>query len=473
MASRPNILLITTDQQRADTVHALGNPSILTPHLNWLVDTGVVFRRAYADCPICVPSRATIMTGRFGYTNGLTRNKPHPIPMADRPTLPGVLADAGYQTRAVGKMHFHPPRGHYGFQHMEILQDYYRQAGSPPPMGHGLGQNELEPGFSTVDESRSLTRWTVDRSIDFLETRDDTRPFFLWTSFAKPHPPLDCDPKYWSLYEQITMPDPARGDWSTAATDVPAGFRASTDSLSRIERFSPEQLRAARRAYYACITQIDYNLGQLFARLRELGLADNTWIIFTSDHGEMLGDHWMAAKGTGFEGSARVPLLVRPPAADWKPHPLQGRERNRLVCLADLMPTCLHLAGVAAPAELDGRDLLDDDPPARDDLVIASGDVFTVVRHDGLKHHYAARGGGELLFDLDRDPTETRNILADRPADAEALRARLAAAIAEHRPDVSPDGRTLHELALPSHEDRAARRWPGLHSRHEPQDLLH
>ena len=123
---RPNLLLITTDQQRFDTIHAAGNGSIFTPHLNWLCDTGVRYTSAYADCPACAPSRATIMTGLHGHSHGQTGND-RTTPMAGRPTLPTLLTAAGYQTRAVGKMHFHPVRAHYGFEHMEILPDYYRQ----------------------------------------------------------------------------------------------------------------------------------------------------------------------------------------------------------------------------------------------------------------------------------------------------------------------------------------------------------
>ena len=194
---RPNLLLITTDQQRFDMLGRAGNSCVFTPHLNWLCDQGVRFTRAYSDCPICMPARATIMTGRHGYRQGLITNTSRPIPAAEHPTLPGVLTDAGYQTRAVGKMHFNPVRAHYGFEHMELPFDYVREmqrAGRGAEVdGPGLGQNEMEPGFNTIDEARSQTRWIVDRSIDFLETRDPTRPFFMWTSFTKPHPPFDCD----------------------------------------------------------------------------------------------------------------------------------------------------------------------------------------------------------------------------------------------------------------------------------------
>lgn len=291
MGDRPNVLLITTDQQRFDTIHAAGNPHIRTPNLNWLADNGIRCSNAYTDCPVCVPARATIMTGKHGHSMGLVTNG--------------------------GKMHFNPRRCNHGFEHMEILEDYYRHMAAHPekgvPMNHGLGQNVMEPGVSTVDETASLTHWTVDRSIDFLETRDDTRPFFLWTSFAKPHPPLDPCRNYWEMYRDRPVPAPVRGDWSAMLDDVPPGFLASSFHLNMCHRFSDDLIADIRRAYYACITQIDYNLGMLFARLRELDLLENTWIMFTSDHGEMLGDHRMGAKSVGMEGSAHIPMLVKPP----------------------------------------------------------------------------------------------------------------------------------------------------------------
>lgn len=480
MPDRPNILLVTTDQQRFDTIHRAGNRSILTPHLDWLCDTGIQFRRCYSDAPICVAARASIMTGRHGYRNGLTTNNGSPIPMAEHPTLPGLLTGAGYQTRAVGKMHFYPPRGHYGFEHMEILQDYYRQVsaddGLSRPMDHGVGQNEMVPVMSTIEESRSLTRWTVDRSVDFLETRDDTRPFFLWTSFSKPHPPWDCDPKYWALYENITMPDPVYGDWSQRPEDVPGSLRDPTFALNQVHAFSDEQLRAARRAYYACISQIDYNLGYLFARLRELELQENTWIIFASDHGEMLGDHWLGAKCVFLEGSAHVPMIVRPASSDWLPTEDCGQVCDELVCLADLLPTCTNVAGAETPTDIDGIDLVSVcRGDARREILLGQQHEFFASIDDRYKYHFAAADGAELLFDLQDDPYEQKDLIrAGGHEDALArLRGEVAGLLREHLPDAEREGRPV-SLLPPGQQLQPGRvRWPGLHTRGEQADVLH
>ena len=163
-APPPNLLLITTDQHRGDALGCARHPAVFTPNFNWLADEGVRFTRAYTDCPMCMPARATIMTGRHGWRQGLTANKTQNVPAATHPTLPGLLTAAGYQTRAVGKMHFHPVRAHYGFEHMELPFDYVREraaVGGPLPFDHGLGQNEMEPALSTTDDAHSLTRWTV------------------------------------------------------------------------------------------------------------------------------------------------------------------------------------------------------------------------------------------------------------------------------------------------------------------------
>jgi len=318
---KPNILFITTDQQRFDTIHALGNRHIYTPHLNWLADQGVAFTRCYSDSPICMPARATIMTGKHGFTTGLVGNSEAVNPLAAHDTLPGILTRGGYQTRAQGKMHFSPMYANYGFEHVELPLHYYRERNRNSQFGlpkeHGVGENEIEPVISTVDEVNSLTYWTVKRSIDFLETRDETRPFFLWTSFTKPHPPFDPSANYWMLYQNKKLPAPVLGDWSQSLEQIPQGYMQTTYLLNNAYRMSQEQLLDVKRAYYACITQIDYSLGLLFARIREMGLLENTWIIFTSDHGDMMGDHRMGAKSMFFEGSAHVPLLIRPPSGAW------------------------------------------------------------------------------------------------------------------------------------------------------------
>jgi len=479
METRPNLILIVTDQQRFDTIHAAGNPSIFTPHLNWMMRTGVLFTRAYSDAPVCIPARATMLTGKSAYqfTKGFGELEETTAPDPSR-TLPARLTAAGYQTRAVGKLHYTPERCNYGFEHAEILQDYYRERrkfGAPPPMDHGMGQNEMEPVISTVHESNSITHWIAERAVNFIETRDPTRPFFLNVGFSKPHPPFDPPLNYWTLYQNQPMPQPVRGDWSQKATDVPPGFIWPTWCLNGADRFSTEQWTAIRRAYYACITQIDYHLGLLFARLRELDLLDNTLIVFTSDHGEMLGDHHMGAKSTFFEGSCHVPLLVRPPRAAGD---FAETTCDSITTHADLMTTFLTAAGVPLP---------DDLPKTSLDLVAACrGDVrrdtffgafqgqFGIIENE-WKYLFSEVGGCELLFNLKKDPQERHDLAQTHPDKRDSLHRRLAKELAGHQhPDVNAVAGRL--ITKPVDAAFRARKlpWPGFHTpNHPPYEALH
>ncbi len=412
---KDNIILITTDQQRFDTIQALGNNSIFTPHLNYLVSQGISFTRCYADCPICVPSRTTIMTGKKGFESKVISNANHQSFMEEttnkKETLPGILTHNGYQTKAMGKMHFEPARACYGFESMRLPLDYMREydkKDSIRPKAHGIGECELEPVISTVDVKDSITTWTIDGSIDFIETRDPLRPFFLWTSFTKPHPPFDPCKDFWDLYENIPMPDAIYGDWSKNIEDVPMGFLEGSFENTNVHLFSKEQLRASRRAYYACISQIDYSLGLLFGCLRENNLFENTWIIFTSDHGEMLGDHHLGQKNLFFEGSSHIPLIIVPPKNS-------NYEINKtidyLAEINDIYPTILSIAGIDMPKGITGKNLLE----LNEERIFYGNSLnkhFCVMK-DNIKLIYCSRGDNKLLFDLNKDKMETKNLIND------------------------------------------------------------
>jgi arylsulfatase A-like enzyme len=485
MSEKPNILLITTDQQRFDTIAALGNNAIYTPHLDWLVEGGLTFTRAYSDCPICMPARATIMTGKHSYTLGITGNGTH-YPLNDHRTLPQILTEAGYQTRAQGKMHFLPMRCNYGFEHMELTTDYYRECQEKGvgklPRQHGVGENETVPVISTVEEQNSLTHWTVKRSVDFLETRDETRPFFMWTSFAKPHPPFDPCLNYWNLYANQEISSPVYGDWSQDLQAMPQGFLASTYTLNSTHRMSNDQLKNMKRAYYACITQIDYQLGLLFSRMREMGILEKTWIIFTSDHGEMLGDHRMGAKSVFLEGSTHIPLIVRPPLTDidgvykLEASQFRGRRISHLAQLTDIMPTILAAARVEIPEDIDGLDLMTftTEQGANERIFIGEcGDYQFAVMDKQFKYTVTAFGKEELLFDLVKDPMEQNN-LAGKQEFCEIqqnLKTVLLTHLEKHNSRMFENGELKNKGTINSAADVA--RWPGLHSLHDESDLLH
>ncbi|HOK04359.1 MAG TPA: sulfatase-like hydrolase/transferase [Victivallales bacterium] len=476
-----NILLITTDQQRFDTIAALGNKNINTPHLNWLVDRGITFTRTYTDAPVCIPARATIMNGQYGYTNDFTLNYGRPSPINSSLSLPGILTAAGMQTRAQGKMHFNPNRKNYGFEHMEILEDYYRQIEKYPeagvPSNHGLGQNEMEVAISTVDETHSLTHWIVDRSIDFLETRDESRPFFLWTSFSKPHPPFDPCLNYWLLYQNTEVPPPIYGDWSENPEKICPGYIESSRYLGFAERLTQKQLADAKRAYYACITQIDYNLGILFARMRELNILDNTTIIFTSDHGEMLGDHHLAAKQVFFEGSAHIPMIILP-AKGLIDESLRGTKCESIASLADILPTCLDAVDIKAPKNLkiDGISLFSQlrGKKIRNLFFGSCGHLHCTIENN-YKFLWTGMGGGELLFDLKNDPYEQSNLSHNKSYNT--ILERMRKLLIEHLKNTKQKGVKNSKLSpylksLSINEIRP-NCWPGFHSRKRPNEVMH
>ncbi len=475
---RPNILFITTDQQRYDTISALGNGSIFTPHLNWLVREGITYENCYSACPICMPARATIMTGLESHRHGLTGNNNQVRPMRDHVTFPELLTKNGYQTRAEGKLHFHPMRTYYGIEHADLPMDYFnekRRYGKPSTRLHGVGENEMEPVINTIEERDTLTHWIVEKSMDFLESRDETRPFFLWTSFPKPHPPFDPLLSYWQMYEGMEVEKPVYGDWSEDFGKMGRGFLEPTVRLNRIFDLSEQQVKQIKKAYYACITQIDYNLGLLFAKMRELELLENTWIIFTSDHGDMLGDHHMGAKTVHLEGSAHVPMIIKPPAAfgesNWE---YKGRRCGKTVSLSDVMPTVLNICNISYEGETDGIDLLSYLDTKEEKTIYGNCEnKYLCIIKEGFKYLWSWYGGEELLFDMRTDKKEQCNLASSEAYDQK--RTELHRELMEHmrvyRPEMFENGEV--KTGEPITELNGISSFPGLNTTVFPRDTFH
>ncbi len=246
---RPNILLITTDQQRYDTTGPMAPAFIRTPHLGHLEREGISFTSTYSDAPICVPSRVSLMTGKYVSTHGMTSIGRTSDVIGRHGTLPARMRQLGYQTAAIGKMHFGPQRVRHGFDEMILPDDYYRymrtQGHSLQPMRHGLGQNELYPAMATVPESQSLTSWIAEQCVEYIrDRRDPSLPFFLWCSFSKPHPPLDPPEPYYSMYRDSPIPEAVYGDWA-ADESSPEAFKRLRQSQS-YDLVPPEVIRDAR-----------------------------------------------------------------------------------------------------------------------------------------------------------------------------------------------------------------------------------
>jgi arylsulfatase len=505
---QPNVILITTDQQRFDTTSPWAPPWLRTPHLDHLQREGVTFTRGYADCPVCVPSRTSIMTGCQGFTHGMTSNGTLPdgtLPIDRDRSLPTRMRRLGYQTIAVGKMHFMPQRARYGFEEMILPDDYYREmsrfswfSGVGHPMQHGLGQNELYPGMATVPESYTLTAWIVDQCVEFIKRRrDPQQPFFMWCSFSKPHPPLDPPEPYYSMYrrhiDHPTEPigEPWLSDWSADDSGrCPEAFRSSRrrNSYDLVPR---EILREARSAYYGLITQIDYNVGRLFAALQDHDIFNDTAILYTSDHGEFLGDHHAGAKGTFYEGSAHVPFILRLPPT-FKDRPV-GLQSASPVCLADVYTTCIAAAGGSVSEggakqtdAIDGHDLIalsTGRAPGREWLEAAGGRpklAWYGLTDGRWKYHYYFGDGREQLFDLHADPHELADLASESEdsghrVQLDACRSVLTERLVQRNSPYIRDGR-LAVTGLPDESDEAEHRahaWPGYHTTEYHVDVRH
>lgn len=480
----PNIILVTADQQRFDTLAPHAPAWLRTPHLDHLMRDGVTFDRAYADCPICVASRATILTGLHARRHGLPNNNETSSRIGREGTLPTRLRALGYQTAAIGKMHFGPERVRHGFDEMILPADYYTEmarSGNPlQPMRHGMGQNELYPALATVPECQTLTAWTAERCVDYLKVRrDPSVPFFLWCSFSKPHPPLDPPEPYYSMYRDCAIPPPIDSDWSLHP-QRPAAFARQQESWSS-DLIPPDVIRAARVAYYGLVSQIDANLGRIFAALQDQGLFNETLFVFCSDHGEYLGDHHTACKVFFHEVSARIPFILRLPKS-WPARPY-GQRVAHLTSLADILPTLVSAAGGSAPADVDGVDLLavlrGERPPhpfLRGLSGLPDHVAFLAITDGQWKYIWWPEGPAEQLFDLASDPQELHN-LAGQPAHADRQAAMRALLVAD---EAKRGGTYLVQGDLPvrplqgdSTAWRRSNPWPGYHTEHFGVDVRH
>lgn len=430
---KPNILLLFTDQQRYDTIAALGNPIIKSPALDRLVRDGTTFERCYTPSPVCVSARCALMTGLPPHKTGCVDNMPMPL---NQPSFVERLATAGYQTHGTGKMHFSPePRRPWGFE----SRDFSEEGSGDDDFKAFLAEN----GFDHVEDVQGVrseyyyipqpsqlpahlhhTHWVADRSIDFLQQRDRSRPFFLMSSFIKPHPPFENPVPWNKLYRAAEMPTPFRPD----------GYAGLLTFWNQVQNrykyrdagFDDLLLRTMRAAYYGCISFIDYNIGRILAALGDD--LDNTLIVFTADHGEFLGDYGSFGKRSMLDVAARVPMLVR-----WPGHFAANIRCQAPVSLIDLWPTFLAAAGetdYTIDAEGDDLKRIARQQTNRDYVYsqFSQQDYGQYLITDGRwKYIYSAADEKEWVFDLTTDPRETRN-LAYSPLYIEATD-RLRAAL--------------------------------------------
>jgi choline-sulfatase len=409
------------------------------PHLDELAAKGTVFRHAYCNSPISAPSRASLCTGRHlssigAYDNGAEFS-------SETPTVMNMLADQGYDVWLSGKMHFIGPDQHHGFQR-RLTTDIYPSSHvwTPdwelcPVHNPGTAVDQLssaglctwglqfdydeETHFRALEALRDLARGQAAHGRNRAAEGTD-RPFFLCVSYTHPHDPFITTREWWDLYDHESIPRP----------EVPAGPIDSLDPYNQwlqihhmVDVYGQEgpDIQNARHAYLANVSYLDHKVGELMAELDRLGLTANTTVVFTSDHGEMLGEHGMWFKRTWFEPSVRVPLIVSDPTGRFDPGAL-----DREVSLLDLAPTFCDLADLTTPNQMEGRSLLAPRHEGSEGAGILgeylSEGVCQPMRYavcDRLKYVYVHESA-ELLFDLDQDPDEMENQL-NNPVYADRL----------------------------------------------------
>lgn len=428
-ASRPNILWYCTDQQRFDTIRALGHPCVQTPTLDRLVSTGTTFTHAYCQSPICTPSRASFMTGMYparihNCRNGNAAFDPHP------PLISRLIADAGYDCGMVGKFHLQSS-GRRTEPRLDDGYRYWRFSHAPRddwPTGHDYAEwvrgrggdlDALRHSPDRVPGPLHQTTWVTECAMEFVAEHRDG-PWMLTLNPYDPHPPFIPPRAYAERFDPDAMPGPhfAESDLQLQARLADVAFQ------TRAQPPDDFHAREAQALYYAMIAQIDDQFGRLLQFLEERGELEQTVVVFTSDHGEMLGDHGLQFKGCRFyEGLVRVPLIFA-----WPGHIQAGLRTEALVELVDLSATLLELAEVPVPERVQGRSLLpllEGRVPAdrhRDfvrceyfdaldsSFVQGSLSYATMYRDRQFKLCvYHSHGLGEL-YDLRADPWEHHNL---------------------------------------------------------------
>lgn len=458
MTGKPNIILIMTDQQRADTIAATGASWMHTPNLDRLVREGFAFTNCFVTSPVCVASRASLFTGMYPHaTSVFTNFQPW------QPTWVQWLADAGYHCANIGKMHINPYDAAGGFHQRFVVENkdrplfleehdrafydewdkalHARKAEKPSrytrferdPEGY---KKALGAFVWELDEDIHSDMFIGDMAAWWIRERKSTNPLFLQIGFPGPHPPYDPVPRHLERYANADVPLPELDDDEIRAQ--PPGqavlrqnmIRNNYDSVAWQEKPSREALQAIRRHYAANVTMIDEKVGEIMDALESRGYLDDAIVIFTSDHADALGDHGHIQKWTMYDSVVRVPMIL------WSRSRFAGgRRSDGLMQLIDIAPTILEAAGVPVPGNWEAKSLfpvLNGSQASIRDKVYAelardhiqSGSQYMVMQRDARWKivYYLGETAGEL-YDLERDPGEHMNLW--NAAEARETRERL------------------------------------------------
>jgi arylsulfatase A-like enzyme len=415
---RPNVLLIMTDQHRKDAIGAYGNPAIKTPNLDALATGGVRFENCWVQHAACMPSRASIFTGRYPMAHRV-RSNGVPLPEHET-TMAHVFAQNGYRTGGAGKFHFiphYPYRSplptmqthsgpYYGFQEFHLGED-----GRSGEHWEWIQRNH--PEYHKVPDDKiplelHNSHWSASHTIDFIRRcTKQNEPFFAFCSFVDPHHRYNPPAPYDTMYRKEDMPAPIGR--AGEMDDKPPKLKAAQKRREGVK----EDVAYNRAQYYGEVTFIDASIGRILKTLDELKIRESTLIVFISDHGDMLGDHGLYFKGVTYPQSANVPLIF-----NWPGRLRSGKVVAGIVQQIDVMPTLLELVGLAAPAGVQGHSLAKLVTTDATD----TGQEYAYIEHAGsdytlrsLSHRFTVYPGHDYgeLYDIEKDPHEFVNLWED------------------------------------------------------------
>jgi len=401
MSNQPNVLLITTDHWSAAQLGVAGHPTIQTPTLDQMARNGIRFTNAYAECPICIPARRTLMTGTPPRTHGDRTFMTDALMPEGLPTLAQTFRDAGYQAQAVGKLHVYPPRDRIGFDDVILAEEGRPQLGAIDDhqlflgdegyagqgFAHGMSNNDYQHRPWHLPEYTHVTNWTTQQMVRQIKRRDPLRPSFWYLSYCHPHPPLVPLQCYLDMYRELEIDMPVTGDWATASAGIPHMIQRVQDKWNH---FNASQIQAIRRAFYALCTHIDHQMRVVLGTY-------------------MFGNHGLWAKRLFYEGAANVPMILMGTAGDER----VGHHRvdDRLVGWQDVMPTLLDLAGIETPESVAGLSMVGNEQRALFYGECAEDATATrMIRDARHKLIYYPVGNHVQLFDLETDPQELHNL---------------------------------------------------------------
>lgn len=416
-----NVLLITVDQWSGNYLGCAGNNEILTPSLDELARYGIRYTNAVSTTPVCIPARRELMLGVTSRTHkDRCFNENLRMP-EDIPSMAQVFRDHGYQAYCVGKLHVFPQRDRIGFDdvilHEEgrhkqgMAQDDYerfvaRSGYAGLELAHGMCNNNYFYRPFHLPEDMTPTNWATRQMCETIIRRDPGRPAFWYLSYAAPHPPLAPPKEYLDLYDDIEFSEPLCGEWTKDDPDqLPFGYRY----YSNLYQFKTKRWTdITKKAYYASCTYIDHQIRLVVGTLREQGLLEDTIILFTADHGDMLGTNGLYGKFLMYENSVKIPFILSPPASCGM---VCNREDDRIVELRDVMPTLLTLAGIEIPEGVEGVSLTKEDMRDYSYGELWEDDRATrMVRTKEWKLIYYPVGNISQLFHISEDPNELVNV---------------------------------------------------------------